>query len=261
MRSLLAAFEHEAALYLRPAAVTATGLGVMALLISLLGWVRAVTPPDLFALYQPFMPLWGAWLTASVFGELADEGGATEYLLRPTATWVKVASKLAVSLLGYWIVATVIFALASAVGAGLYLLVRDGAEVPLTATIRAASAGVVARTAAATLWEYLHLHAAAFFGAVYFRSRGAAGKTLLSLAIVGLSLTVIWAAAARVILSSILTEIDSIQGIEALLRAVRDALPVQFRNPVPLLHGVRLLGTLALYGLSVLRLRETEVIG
>ena len=255
MKRFLHVVKHEAALHARTALVTGFGIAGLTLAIAMLRWLQRVQPIDVLSFYRSVAPLWAAIITTTVFSELRDDGHAIEFLLRPAAPWQKVTAKLLVSLLGCWLVGAAAFGVASAVAGGLYLALAHN---PFPGIAVGAATGEYLRSVAGVLWESAPLHAVAFFGAVYFRGRGSAGKTMLSFVVWGLTSMVIIAVAARLIFAPYMAYADRPGVLQDALRELSAALPLWMRSERFLLEVVRWPVTLILWALSYLRLRETE---
>lgn len=139
--------------------------------------------------YPIFLIVWGAIVTSGVFSELRDEALRIELLLRPSSQTEKTAAKLVVSAVGYFFLFTAVY------------LVLNGL-LELIYTLSFGSPGRPELSAPRVVWDaflnYLLVHSWFFLGAVYFRTHNAI-KTLLVIAAVGLSYSLVAAAAGRLI--------------------------------------------------------------
>lgn len=255
MKRLLHVFEHEVNLNYKTFVISVVGVAGLLLLFSMGRWLEYPRPIDLWQAFPPVMILAGAVVTSGIFSELGKKERRTEYLLRPADAWEKVLAKLVLTSVGYWLMMVVAFVAASGLGALLYVVLTNGSD--LTGSF---SHGRWWAIALDTLHGYLVVHAVFFFGSVYFR-RHALGHTLLAIVGWATSYAIIAVVAVRTIFHPYFAGVRRLSdsAVFSFQAEVEDLFTRRFLDHALVWQViVEILLILFFWGLSWLRLRETE---
>ncbi len=247
--------------------ISAAGILGIFIILSLLSWLF-MSPESSFELngtetesgdsYGLIFIIWALVLTAGSFLSLHAKSQQIEYLLRPASGAEKVAASVLVTTVGYWALMTI--------GYLLSLLFLQ-----LMRSIFGIEGSLFPRgflgTSLRTLYSYLSIHALVFFAAVYFK-RNAIGKLLLFSALGFFALMVLNTLAARLIFAPYFADPALLVGIETRLGFYDSFTPIDFiqqqlgidlQQVYDLRHVFAAVWIAVLWGLSWLRLRETEV--
>lgn len=269
MTRLLATFRYEIYAYFRKIAIASGAIAGTVLIISLLPWLGGIEVIDLWEGYDGIFVIYGLIFTTGIFAELHAPGRRIEYLLRPATVWEKVGAKLFVSTILLWFILTFAFLLASILGVIAYVTVGGG--LPFGEVFRAAfDDGRWLETAIRAFGAYLPAQAIFFFGSVYFQKHGA-GKTLLSIVAWVASYGIATLVSVRLIFAryfrgevphSGARRFGHFEGplseLDIDTRMWREIAPFYLHDPELLRVVMSVVVVLVFWGLSVLRLRETE---
>lgn len=269
MNRLLHTIRHEVYSQYRNIVIASGAIAGSMLILSMVGWLGGVSVPVLWEGYQPVFIILGLLITTGAFSELRSTGSRIAYLLRPAATWEKVVAKLLVSTVFVWLTLTVAFFLASAIGVVMYFVV-GGTMTFSSAFGNAFLGGRWLLIAGKTFLAYLPAQAIFFFGSVYFQKH-TAGKTLLSVVAWIISYGVLAVITVRVVFHKyIVGEVPHsgarrfghfegpLSELDIDTRMWREIAPFYLDNPDVLRIIVSVVIVLLFWGLTVLRLSETE---